>query len=215
VIVMKFVVFGTMLVENVSMRMLATMAVFVLFSVNYADIDPARRYQLSKPARVILRPALERDEQDLAFEADTPMKIPSVIAEFDSIADGTRFDAQPALGGSTHHDRAIAVDEEDRTIEQPLLPWQGNRKFLTAAGGGQQAPTRKVRHGDIDDIDSTSMLKVVNCFGERQIESATQDMINAQHRDALSGSRLSITLAGVQPRPRRFSITKTKKPDRS
>ena len=110
------------------------------------------------------------------------MQIAGVIAELDRIADRTRFQPKPALGGRAHHDRALAVDQQHRTVEQLLLARQGDRQFLACTGGHQQPPPRQVRHRHIEQFDCTAVFQCVNSLGELPFGPTAQHTIDAQHR---------------------------------
>ncbi len=72
------------------------------FFVQNADADAARGDHLAEARGVVLGPAFQRNKQDLALEANPPMQISGVIAQFDRIAYRTRLDRawSPAAGGA-------------------------------------------------------------------------------------------------------------------
>ena len=55
-----------------------------------------------------------------------------MVAEFDRIADRARLQPQPALGGRTHHDGAVIVEQQHRAVEQLLVARQRDREVLSA-----------------------------------------------------------------------------------
>jgi hypothetical protein len=192
VIMMEVVILRTILdvmmatVMNMRMDVMAT--VIALVFVEHTDADPARRNQLFDPGYVILRPSFERNEQNFAIEANTPMKISRMITELDGIADRAWFEAQPALRGGPHHDCTIGIHQQNSAVEQFLLAWQSNRKLLTSPRGDQQTPARDVRHWNVDDIDSAAMLEIMYIFEERRLKAAAEDTIDTQHRNTTSSS---------------------------
>src|SRR5277367_1204940 len=80
----------------------------VTIFVQNTDADPALRNHLSKPGRVVLGPALQRDKQNLALETDAPMQVSGMIPQFDGVADRARLEPHPSLGRGAHDDRAFA-----------------------------------------------------------------------------------------------------------
>jgi hypothetical protein len=150
--------------------------------IQNADADAARGNHLAKPGSVVLGPAFERNEQNLALETDAPMKISGVIAQFDGIADRARFEAHPSLSGRANDDRALAIDQKDGAVEQLLVTGQGDRKFLAGARRRQQPAPRQIGYRDIDHVNRTAMLEAMNFLRERGFQATAQDMIDTQHR---------------------------------
>ena len=81
----------------------------VTIFIQNTDAYTTLRNHISKPGRVVLGPALQRDKQNLTLEADTPMQVSGMIPQFDGVAD-QRGSGHPSLGRGAHDDRAFAVD---------------------------------------------------------------------------------------------------------
>src|SRR6185437_16466271 len=96
------------------------LAAAIVFLVQNADTDSASRNHLAKLVGVVLGLALECDKQTLALEADPPMQVSGVIAQFDGVADRAWLKAHPSLGRGAHDDRTFTVDQQNRPVKQLL-----------------------------------------------------------------------------------------------
>ena len=131
-------------------RLRGTGGVVSLF-VEHGNPHAARGDQIFQSCGVVLGPAFQRDQKNLAAKSHAPMQIADVIAELDGIADRARLEAKPALGRRPHHDGAIVIEQQHGTVEQLLMTRQRDCEFLAAAGRDEQSSPREVgdRHVDV------------------------------------------------------------------
>ena len=77
--------------------------------------------------------------------------------------------SRASLGCGANDDRAIAVDQEYRAVEQLLMPRQRDRKLLARARRRQQPAPRQIGHRYVDFINRTAMLEAMNFLRERRL----------------------------------------------
>jgi ABC-type uncharacterized transport system permease subunit len=155
------VVVMTMIVVMMVMAMMIVIMHIFVVTVQDTDVDAIAGNHRLDTSYIIFGTSFERDQKAHALEADTPVQIARVIAEFNRISRRRWLKPQPAFGRGPHDDRVIVVQNQNSSIIELLITRQRNRKLNTAARRCAQTAPRQVCGRDHDNVDRATMLKIV------------------------------------------------------
>jgi hypothetical protein len=94
-----------------------------------------------------------------------------------------------------NHDGPVVLEQQHRTILEPIGAAQHHRTVRAAIGEGPKSAPRRVLLSQRDVLDCPVVRNVVQSVRERRLGCVAQDLRQLQHGSRLQLDDLSVTLA--------------------